>query len=198
MQFSLDDWKVFQGIWATLRKRRYYQCCPCETEFKNVTKDFLLEQSPATSHFAEMCLSVIPLVYMAGGLVGGAGGDESTLVGAKLVQCQRHKDHPRLLPGSNTAAVTHFGRLIAVKVGIWGCKKDTRDSKCLQYKLLLKRKKKQLLLLASSLLFFFLEGLPTVPKINARCFLLHFHLKKEIWYSRLSKVFREPGLENVI
>lgn len=152
MQFSLDDWKILQGIWATLWKRRYYQRCLCATEFKNVTKDFLLEQSPATSHFAEMCLSVIPLVYMAGGQVGG---DESALVGAKLVQCQRHKDHPRLLPGSNTAVVIHFGRLIAVKVGIWGCKKDTRDSKCLWYKLLLKRKKKQLLLLASSLLFYF-------------------------------------------
>lgn len=106
---------------------------------KTLTKDFLLEQSPATSHFAEMCLSVSPLVYTAGGQVGGG---ESALVGAKLVQCQRHKDHPRLLPGSNTAAVIHFGRLIAVKVGIWGCKKDTRDSKCLRYKLLLKRKKK--------------------------------------------------------
>lgn len=178
MQFSLDDWKAFQGIWATLRKRRYYQCCPCETEFKNVTKDFLLEQSPATSHFAEMCLSVIPLVYMAGGLVGGAGGDESTLVGAKLVQCQRHKDHPRLLPGSNTAAVTHFGRLIAVKVGIWGCKKDTRDSKCLQYKLLLKRKKKQLLLLASSLLFFFSRRTPHCSQNKCQVFFAAFPFKE--------------------
>lgn len=49
---------------------------------------------------------------------GGGGGDESTLVVAKLVQCQRHKDHPRLLPSSDTAAVTHLGRLTAVKVGI--------------------------------------------------------------------------------
>ena len=50
--------------------------------------------------------------------VGQVGGDESKLVGAKLVQCQRHKDHPRLLPGPSIAAVTHFGRLTAVKVGI--------------------------------------------------------------------------------
>lgn len=148
----------------------------CDWVQKTLTKDFLLEQSPATSHFAEMCLSVSPLVYTAGGQVGGG---ESALVGAKLVQCQRHKDHPRLLPSSNTAAVIHFGRLIAVKVGIWGCKKDTRDSKCLRYKLLLKRKKKQLLLLASSLfLFFFLEGLPTAPKINARCFFAAFPFKE--------------------
>ena len=69
MQFSLDDWKIFQGIWATLWKRRYYQCCLFKTEFKNVTKDFLLEQYPAISHFAEMSLCN-PI-----GLYGsGAGG----------------------------------------------------------------------------------------------------------------------------
>lgn len=45
-------------------------------------------------------------------------GDESTLVWAKLVQCQGHKDHPRLLPSANTAAMTHLGRLTAVKAGI--------------------------------------------------------------------------------